>query len=163
MLRANRNRFAKIRSGKSVIDRQNETATYFAGYTRDPIALRLIQGPIIRRIHKNESFAINSDQFVAQIHRHRIEELVGNMNARERIELVERFSPLHSIAKFVERLRLALLQSWKRLNNQIARSAVEFGKLSLQQFENVARKFAVVGALFDDPKSFGLSHLLPNL
>ena len=89
MMRANLNRLAKFGSGKSVIDRQNKSALQFRRDGVDPIELRLICGLSRRRIDKDESFAIQADQFAAQIDRHCIEQFVGKMNANERFELIE--------------------------------------------------------------------------
>src|SRR5579864_9514844 len=84
------------------------------------------------------------------------------MNTGERFKMIQRFSPLHSIAKFIECFRLPLLQFFKRLNDYVTSGVVEVGQFPSQRLKNVSREVAVVCALFDDQTILGLSHSLPN-
>ena len=101
MFCANLEDFSEFASSESVIDRQNDSKLQTIRDFRDPIKLGLICSLFIRRIDKNKPISVKANKFVAQINRHRVEQLVGKMDTYKRFEIVERRAPLDPIAKFL--------------------------------------------------------------
>src|SRR2546426_11709315 len=97
------------------------------------------------------------------MHRHRIEQLVREMNADKRFDPVERFSPLHTIAELPQRFGLSILQFRKRLDDLVAQHREEFGKSTLERFENIPCEFAMMRALLDDDEVIDLTEAIPDL
>src|SRR5437016_13247676 len=104
MLRANLDDFAEFVARKSVINRNRKSAFQFRRYIRDPVELRLVCFLFVGRIDKDKSLPIESDKFAAQIDRHRVEQLVREMNADETFHVIERLLPAHTVAECLQRL-----------------------------------------------------------
>ncbi len=120
---------------------------------------------------KNKFVAFHTDKFFAptitgrrqQVHRHGVEQFVGKMNPDERFEIGRRSSPLHAIREFDERLRLSILQNGKRFDDPITQGFEEFRPTFARGFEHVARKLAVMRALFDNDEIVDLAEPFPCL
>src|SRR6266571_3306094 len=85
------------------------------------------------------------------------------MNPGERLQLVERFSPLHAICELFQRLQLSILQNGKRFDDPIAQG---FEKCRLEvadRSEHIAGEVAVLRALFGDDEIVDLAEPLPDL
>src|SRR6266478_5224226 len=98
-----------------------------------------------------------------QMHRHGIEQLVGKMNAGKWFERIDGIAPFDFAFIFRERLRLAILQDGKRFDDSIAQSGEKFRPAFARRAEHVARKVAVMRALFDDDEVVDLVESLPHL
>src|SRR5467141_1366218 len=104
MLRADLDYFAEFVARKAVINRNCKSAFQLRRYVRDPVALRLVCFLFVRRIDENKSVANESDKFVAQIDRHRVEQFVREMYADESFQVIERLLPAHTVAERLQRL-----------------------------------------------------------
>src|SRR5437773_8658582 len=84
------------------------------------------------------------------------------MNSSERLEYIDRSAPLDFIRKFRERLRLPILQSGKRLDDSASQSRKEIWPVRAREFKHVARKLAMVRALFDQDEVVDLTKSFPD-
>ena len=98
-----------------------------------------------------------------QMHRHGIEQLVGKMNAGKWLERIDGIAPFDFAFIFRERLRLAVLQDGRRFEDSIAQSGEKFRPAFARGAEHVARKVAMMRALFDDDEVVDLVESLPHL
>src|SRR2546423_209879 len=126
-------RIEEIIARKTIVDGEHDTALQFFGEVVDPaecrqtdlnletlretwqINYKLFQFWVSYRLmNQDEGSAVQCDKFFLpsrfgrdkQMDRHRIEQLVREMNADKRFELIEGFSPLQAIAELPQHLRL---------------------------------------------------------
>ena len=85
-----------------------------------------------------------------QMHRHRIEQFVGKVDAAKWLHLVEGRHPLRLAGKLAQHALLALPQDRKRLDDPIAQDRKKLRPRRAQRFQDIAREFAVMRALFDN-------------
>src|ERR1700730_1409104 len=90
-----------------------------------------------------------------QVHGHRIEKLIGEMDAAERLDIDQRFFPFELLAEITERFRLPLPQDWKWFDDPIAKRGEKIRGSLAHSSENILGEFAMVGPLFDDDEIIG--------
>jgi hypothetical protein len=97
------------------------------------------------------------------MHRHGIEQFVGEVNAGKGFERIDGIAPFDFAFIFRERLRLTVLQDGKRFDDSIPQSGEKFGPAYTRRAEHVACKVAVMRALFDDDEVIDVVEPLPHL
>ena len=97
------------------------------------------------------------------MHRHRIEQLIREMDAAEWIEIVQRFLPANLFAKIAKRFGLAFLQDRKRFDDAVAHGREKLRRFCACRAENICGEIPMVRALFDDRKIIGPAEQLPHL
>ena len=80
------------------------------------------------------------------------------MDAGERFEISQRFTPCHFVVESSKRFFLSRLQNWKRLDDAIAKRR---GKIARRQ--DIVGEFPMMRALFDDREIMRPPHDLPHL
>src|SRR5438067_2310000 len=93
-----------------------------------------------------------------QVHGHRVEKLIREMDAAERCEIDQRFFPGELLAEFTKRFRLPLSQDWKRFDDPIAKPGKKIRRSLAHSSKNISGEIAVVGALFDYYEIIGPAH-----
>src|ERR1700730_10506539 len=157
--------FAEICARKPVVDHSDKPALHLRREKVDPIKRSLIdwRRVISRVVDKNKFVAIKADKFAAQSHRHGVDQLVGKVHTTERLELRQRLSPLHTIAKPGQSLRLSILPDPEWFDDKVAKSRKEIRRPVASCRQNVAGKLAVMRALLNDDELVDLTEAFPNL
>ena len=97
------------------------------------------------------------------MHRHRVEKLIGEMDAAKRFEIGQRFFPSELLAEIAQRFPLPLPQDWKWLDDPIAQRRKKIGRSLAHRCQDIPGEIALVRPLFDDDEISGPAQRLPHL